>query len=79
MTACSEVRFPVYDGVELGAWLLYLPKSDAQRCPGITMASAAKRSVRAAACRWNEHEQAAGEQTAAASAQPVSEYDPDDR
>jgi dienelactone hydrolase len=37
MTARSEVRFPVDDGVELGAWL-YLPKSDAQRCPAITMA-----------------------------------------
>jgi cephalosporin-C deacetylase-like acetyl esterase len=37
MTARSEVRFPVDDGVELGAWL-DLPKSDAQRCPAITMA-----------------------------------------
>jgi fermentation-respiration switch protein FrsA (DUF1100 family) len=37
MTAHSEVRFAVDDGVELGAWL-YLPNSDAQRCPAITMA-----------------------------------------
>jgi uncharacterized protein len=37
MTARSEVRFPLDEGVELGAWL-YLPKSDAQRCPAITMA-----------------------------------------
>ena len=37
MTAHSEVRFPVDDGVELGAWL-YLPRSDAQRRPAITMA-----------------------------------------
>jgi hypothetical protein len=31
MTARSEVRFPVDDGLELGAWLC-LPKGDAQRC-----------------------------------------------
>src|SRR5260370_7572720 len=37
MTARSEVRFQVSDSIELGAWL-YLPKSDAQRCPAITMA-----------------------------------------
>jgi uncharacterized protein len=37
MTARSEVRFPLDDGVELGA-RLYLPNSDAQRCPAITMA-----------------------------------------
>jgi uncharacterized protein len=37
MTARSEVRFPVDDGIELGAWL-YLPRSDAQRRPAITMA-----------------------------------------
>jgi fermentation-respiration switch protein FrsA (DUF1100 family) len=37
MTARSEVRFPVDDGVELGGWF-YLPKTDAQRCPAITMA-----------------------------------------
>jgi fermentation-respiration switch protein FrsA (DUF1100 family) len=37
MTARSEVRFPIDDGLELGAWL-YLPKGDAQRCPAITMA-----------------------------------------
>jgi hypothetical protein len=37
MTAHSEVRFAVDEGVELGAWL-YLPNSDAQRCPAITMA-----------------------------------------
>jgi len=37
MTTPTEVRFPVDDGVELGAWL-YLPKSDAQRRPAITMA-----------------------------------------
>jgi dienelactone hydrolase len=37
MTAGSEVRFPVDDGIELGAWL-YLPKGNAQRCPAITMA-----------------------------------------
>ena len=37
MTARNEVRFPVDDGVEFGAWL-YFPKSDAQRCPAITMA-----------------------------------------
>jgi dipeptidyl aminopeptidase/acylaminoacyl peptidase len=33
----SEVRFPVDEGIELGAWL-YLPNSDAQRSPAITMA-----------------------------------------
>jgi uncharacterized protein len=37
MTARSEVRFPVDDGAELGAWL-YLPKSDARDCPAVTMA-----------------------------------------
>jgi uncharacterized protein len=37
MTARGEVRFPVDEGTELGAGL-YLPKSDAQRCPAITMA-----------------------------------------
>ena len=37
MTARSEVRFSVDGGVELGA-SLYLPKSDSQRCPAITMA-----------------------------------------
>jgi fermentation-respiration switch protein FrsA (DUF1100 family) len=37
MTARSEVRFPVDEGIELGAWL-YLPNSNAQRCPAITMA-----------------------------------------
>src|ERR1700736_61979 len=37
MTARSEVRFPVDEGIEIGA-CLYLPNSDAQRCPGITMA-----------------------------------------
>src|SRR5882672_10847281 len=36
MAARSEVRFPVDDNVELGAWL-YLPKSDSQRCAAITM------------------------------------------
>ncbi len=37
MTARSEIRFPVDDGVELGAWL-YLPKTDAHHSPAITMA-----------------------------------------
>jgi uncharacterized protein len=37
MTARSEIRFPVDDDVELGAWL-YVPKSDAHHCPAITMA-----------------------------------------
>jgi dipeptidyl aminopeptidase/acylaminoacyl peptidase len=37
MTVHSEVRFRADDGVELGAWL-YLPESDAQPCPAITMA-----------------------------------------
>lgn len=37
MTARSEIRFPVDDGIELGAWL-YLPKSDAHHSPAITMA-----------------------------------------
>jgi uncharacterized protein len=37
VTACSEVRFLIDGGVELGAWL-YLPKRDAQRYPAITMA-----------------------------------------
>jgi predicted acyl esterase len=36
MTVHSEVRFRADDGVELGAWL-YLPESDAQPCPAITM------------------------------------------
>jgi fermentation-respiration switch protein FrsA (DUF1100 family) len=36
MATRSEVRFPVDDNVELGAWL-YLPKSDSQRCAAITM------------------------------------------
>jgi fermentation-respiration switch protein FrsA (DUF1100 family) len=37
MTARSEVRFSVDGGIELGA-SLYLPKSESQRCPAITMA-----------------------------------------
>lgn len=37
MTTRSDVRIPVDDGIELGAWL-YLPERDGQRCPAITMA-----------------------------------------
>jgi predicted alpha/beta hydrolase len=37
MTIRSDVRLPVDDGIELGAWLP-LPKRDGQRCSAITMA-----------------------------------------